>query len=499
MVDSISIIGPGWRATNSSGQIITDGVLEFFDAGTSNARTVYSDSSLSTPLGTEVSCNSGGYPVTSGNVRTLIYTGATAYKVQLTSDIVGGVVWSHDNVLGALDTTGFLTEAAVADQSIVNISANRSITTADKGKLINGNCSSGSLTMTLADAATLEDGFFVGIRHDGTANQILITGDGTDTFGIPGASVTGFSLIGRGQTVWVVCEGTNFQVHSEMPPLINATNGVIIIADRLSAPPGSATPGARYIVGSAPSGAWSGFAEHDIAEADGFGNWFKRTPATDCGWLAYVQDEDAYVSYVGSAWAPFALGTNSATAVTSVVPADEIMVQLAGGGAMRKATASQLRSTQEAAIATTSGTAATFGSLPAGLSRITIAFDQVSLSGTDDLLVQLGDSGGFETTNYLSHNANIPTGGGSITGGTATNGFRITGNEAARAFNGHMILTRITGNLWAASWNVASSAGTVMSVVGGGRKELSAELTQIRVTRTGTDTLDSGQMNIFTE
>lgn len=219
MVDSISIIGPGWRATNSSGQIITDGVLEFFDAGTSNARTVYSDSSLSTSLGTTVDCNSGGYPVTSGNVRTLIYTGNTAYKVLLTSDAVGGTVWEHDNVLGALDTSGFLTEAEVADQSVVNISANRNITSADKGKLINMNCSGGTLAATLADASTLGDGFFVGIRHDGTANAITITGDGSDTFGIAGENVTSFSLIGRGHSIWIACDGVNFKTHSEMLPI----------------------------------------------------------------------------------------------------------------------------------------------------------------------------------------------------------------------------------------------------------------------------------------
>lgn len=313
MTDAISVIGPGWRATNSSGQIITDGILAFFDAGTSNARTVYSDSSLSTSLGTEVSCNSGGYPVTSGNVRTLIYTGNTAYKVRLTSAIVGSTVWEHDNVLGALDTSGFLTEAAVADQSLVNISANRSITTADKGKLINVNCSAGARTMTFDDAATLGDGFFVGLRHDGTANQVLVTGDGSDTFSIPGASVTGFAISGRGNGLWITCDGSNFKTHSMGEPLIFGTSGVIVIADRLSTPPGSPTPGARYIVGSSPTGDWSGFAEHDIAEADGFGNWFNYTPSADCGWHAYVQDENTFYGFFGSAWGTTVSGLTADT------------------------------------------------------------------------------------------------------------------------------------------------------------------------------------------
>src|SRR5690606_35717878 len=158
--------------------------------------------------------------------------------------VIGGFTRTFDDVRGALDTSSFLTSAAVADQSVVNISTNRSITSADKGKLINMNCSGGALTATFADAATLGDGFFVGIRHAGTANQVKITGDGTDTFAISGATPTGFSLTGLGHTVWIACDGTNFKIHSECPPLLGGTVGIIVIADRLSIPPGGATPGA---------------------------------------------------------------------------------------------------------------------------------------------------------------------------------------------------------------------------------------------------------------
>jgi hypothetical protein len=218
MVDSATVLPPGWRALDANGDPFTDAVLSFFDAGTSDALEVFSDSDLATSLGTSVDCNSGGEPVTSGNVPTLIYTGTDPYKVTISSAIAG-FTRTFDNVKGALDTSSFLTSAAVADQSVVNISANRSITTADKGKLINMNCSGGTLTATFDDAATLGDGFFVGIRHAGTANTITITGDGTDTFAIPAGNETSFSLLGRGHGVWITCDGVNFKVHSEMLPL----------------------------------------------------------------------------------------------------------------------------------------------------------------------------------------------------------------------------------------------------------------------------------------
>src|SRR5690606_12237717 len=177
MTDSIAVLPPGWRALDANGNPFADAVLSFFEAGTSDALEVFSDYDLSISLGTEVDCNAGGEPVTSGNVPTLIYTGTDPYKVTITS-VIGGFTRTFDNVKGALDTSAFLTSAAVADQSVVNTSSNRSITSADKGKLINMNCSGGALTATFADAATLGDGFFVGIRHAGTANQVKITGDG---------------------------------------------------------------------------------------------------------------------------------------------------------------------------------------------------------------------------------------------------------------------------------------------------------------------------------
>jgi hypothetical protein len=338
MVDSVAVLPPGWRAFDNNGNLLTDAILAFFDAGTSDARTVYSDANLSVSLGTTVNCNSAGYPVSSGNAKTLIYTGSTAYKIRLTSVLFGGTVFEHDNVRGALDTSTFLTSAAVADRNIVNVSADRAVTIADKGSLLNVNCSAAAITLTFDDASDCE-GLWVGIRHDGTANQVKITGDGTDTFGLPGVNATAFALAGRGQTVWISCEGASFKVESDAPPLIMGNTGVIAIADRLATPPGSPNPGARYIVTSSPTGDWSSFAQHDIAEANGFGGWFRYTPASDCGWIAYVQDEDVNYQFRGSAWGAMPSGFQSIQTFTAsgtwTKPSgiQRILVIATGGGA----------------------------------------------------------------------------------------------------------------------------------------------------------------------
>lgn len=306
MPDSVQVLDAGWQMpVNPSTRLpYADGIIYFFEAGTSDPLEVFSaaDLDVSSSLGVSVSCNSLGFPVSSGNAKVLIYTGTDAYKVRITSATFGGTVAEFDDVRGALDTSLFLTAAAVSDLDIVPITADRAVTAADKGVLLDVNCTSGTLTITLADAADLGSGFTIGVRHNGTANQVKITGDGTDTFGISGIDVTRFALTGRGQVVWIGCDGTSFKIYSETPALVPNTTGVILVADRLSAPPGAPTPGARYILTSAPSGAWSTFALHDIAEADGFGGWFKYTPTTDCGWIAYVQDEDSHYTFAGTLW-----------------------------------------------------------------------------------------------------------------------------------------------------------------------------------------------------
>ena len=143
--------------------------------------------------------------------------------------------------------------------------------------------------------------------------------------------------------------------------------------------------------------------------------------------------------------------------------------------------------------ASTSGTAIDFTGIPAGVKRVMISFEGVSLSGADNILVQLGDAGGFETTGYVS------------TGWEAfpvvvssTVGFSIQSGATAFIFSGVMILTRMDGSaLWASKHS--GKLSTLRVAFGGGNKTLSAELTQIRITRNGTNTFDAGSINIMYE
>lgn len=145
--------------------------------------------------------------------------------------------------------------------------------------------------------------------------------------------------------------------------------------------------------------------------------------------------------------------------------------------------------------ATTSGTAFNFTSIPSWVKRITVMFQGVSLSGTDSILVQIGDSGGIENTGYLSTSTGFTGSAGSTVNNTT--GFVITSDTASYLLSGYMVITNLTGNVWVAAGN--GKLSTAASWVCAGDKTLSDTLTQLTVTRTGTNTFDAGTINILYE
>lgn len=81
-----------------------------------------------------------------------------------------------------------------------------------------------------------------------------------------------------------------------------------------SSPPGSPTNGDVYILGSSPTGDWSGFAEHDVVGY--FDGWVGFTP--DEGMRAYVRDVDDDYRFDGSAWVAEAGAMTGKLAITSI-------------------------------------------------------------------------------------------------------------------------------------------------------------------------------------
>lgn len=151
---------------------------------------------------------------------------------------------------------------------------------------------------------------------------------------------------------------------------------------------------------------------------------------------------------------------------------------------------------------TTSGTAIDFTGLPSWAKRVTMSFNGVSTNGSSNLLMRLG-AGSVETTGYSATACTNAGAGGSATD-TVSNGFsltHITGGSAASTLSGTVSFTLMNAstNLWACHGVLNSASGGAIYTLAG-VKALAGALDRIRLTASnGTDTFDSGSVNITWE
>jgi len=154
---------------------------------------------------------------------------------------------------------------------------------------------------------------------------------------------------------------------------------------------------------------------------------------------------------------------------------------------------------------TASGTSVDFTSIPSWVKRITVMFDGVSTNGSSLPVIQLGDSGGIETTGYASQgtlcgsNTYFPS-------STSTSAFLIadTGySQASSTYTGVMVINNLTSNTFVAysQCDMRNRVGSSPVIgLGSGSKTLSATLDRVRITTVnGTDTFDAGSINILFE
>jgi hypothetical protein len=142
--------------------------------------------------------------------------------------------------------------------------------------------------------------------------------------------------------------------------------------------------------------------------------------------------------------------------------------------------------------ATTSGTSVTFGSIPTGTKLIIIMFEDVSMNSGADFDVTIGDSGGLETSGYVSSSARMEATAFDMNNSTADFMMKLT--DASTIVSGlfTLALKDASNFTWVASY-ICKSLTNKMSL-GGGHKSLSAELTQVAISG---GTFDNGSINIM--
>lgn len=146
------------------------------------------------------------------------------------------------------------------------------------------------------------------------------------------------------------------------------------------------------------------------------------------------------------------------------------------------------------AVASISGTSIDFTGIPSWAKRITVMFNGVSTNGTSHLIAQLGDSGGVETTGYLSC-AQVSTTPYFSTAGILVNANMLSANNNI----GVARFQLISGQTWIGDASLTPHQ-TNSGSFGSGSKTLSGTLDRIRITTVnGTDTFDAGSINIMYE
>ena len=144
-------------------------------------------------------------------------------------------------------------------------------------------------------------------------------------------------------------------------------------------------------------------------------------------------------------------------------------------------------------VAEDTSMAMTFTGIPAGTKEVCIHFLDLSLDSSDNIDIQIGDSGGLETSGYLSEGSSIIQ--STFSSLESTSSFVIKlGSHPARLCGAYILrLINTSTNKWAGHY-VTSGTGAPSLCGGGGFKALSGELTQLEVQ--STNSRDAGAVTI---
>lgn len=137
--------------------------------------------------------------------------------------------------------------------------------------------------------------------------------------------------------------------------------------------------------------------------------------------------------------------------------------------------------------------------IPSGVKRITLHLNGVSLNTTDNMVLQLGGSGGVETSGYTG-SASTFSSATAATAGTGSSGmaFANAGQTAATAYSGDVVIEKIsTSNTYSIRGQL--STGGVTLYVFSGQKTITGEVQTVRLTSFAASNFDAGTVGFTVE
>jgi hypothetical protein len=174
------------------------------------------------------------------------------------------------------------------------------------------------------------------------------------------------------------------------------------------------------------------------------------------------------------------------SAITSVAPSTSGNVLTSNGTSWASAAAASSGPTFATAVNPSSVASVTFTGIPSGVNTVIVGCYDLDFSGSDKVEVQIGDSGGIETSGYVS-SVGSQSESTNHTDAFVTQNSGMT-TEARALFH----LFRVDGNKWVYS---AGASGNSQNN-GSGMKLLSGELTQLMVKTGGGYNMSTGVIRI---
>lgn len=197
---------PAFLDTN--GKPLAAGKLCFYDAGSTNQRTVYKDASELTPWTQPITLDA------SGKLSDGIYVKTTPFKEVLkaadaTACDNGTTLYTADQIPGALDTAALSVTFARPQQPTIAKASNYTVTTSDLGKIINCDATGGNVTLTLPSAITAASGAQVGMRKtDSSANTCSFATVGGQTINAATTATISFQY----DSITIVSDGSGWNI-----------------------------------------------------------------------------------------------------------------------------------------------------------------------------------------------------------------------------------------------------------------------------------------------
>lgn len=204
--DAGFVFSPAFRVVTDEIAAVAGGSIEFYAAGTSTPKVVYSTADLTTTsLGSTVYLDSGGHPVASqgSSTKVVIYTGSSAIKL-VVKDADGVTLATYDNVQCAQEAgtgtgTGF--EMPVDELAVTSYIADSD----DYGRLKEIDLAGGSCTFVLPSASDAGTGKIIGVKRKGSSNSLTVIPTGTDQVEAAGS----FALAADGDVAVFVSNGSD--------------------------------------------------------------------------------------------------------------------------------------------------------------------------------------------------------------------------------------------------------------------------------------------------